>query len=263
MRLTVLVRSRVDADVLVWTRRGLGLAAVVKSLALWTPLTWLAEPSSLRMPILPLPLGGGMAQAVIAVWVLCGMLLIRGWRSREAAATLSVLAGYLLLADRQLYSNHLYLLMLLYGLLAVALWQRSGGSIPYWPLFLVKTQASIVYGFAALAKLHAEYLVGAVLAASWMGGPVPDRWLVPMVMAPVAAGSVMVEVFLAVGLWTPRLRAPAVALGLLFHAAIVVTMAPRLELLAFALAMLALYPLFWVRTEVPGHRNAVLVGREG
>ena len=176
-----------------------------------------------------------------------------GLRTRWAgAALLAVLASWPAL-DQQLYSNNLYLLCLWVLLLTIAdsgrtlgLDARGAWPIPAWPAFLIKVQLSIVYGFTALAKVNAEFLSGAVYRTGAFYFPVPAAWLTPGVLSLVAAATVLVEGFLAVGLWVPRLRLTAFVVGVGLHAGILLTMnrRPLTGLTIFAVISLAPYLLF-------------------
>lgn len=73
---------------------------------------------------------------------------------------------------------------------------------------VLRAQLSILYGAAALAKFNTEWLSGRVLKD--VGA------LVPMPGA-AAVVTVLVELFLAVALWSPKLRWPVPAVALAIH----------------------------------------------
>jgi hypothetical protein len=160
-----------------------------------------------------------------------------GWRTRWARTALALAMSAALLLDQQLYSNHLYLLVLVAFLLtcadsgaAMSLDARRKGprdGIPGWPVMLLKIQVSIVYGYAVLAKLELLYLPGSVLGVYWVREgclALPDPMRRVEVMFPLAVVSLLVEAAPAVGMWLPRIRHQAFLLGLIFHLAIIPTM---------------------------------------
>ena len=123
-------------------------------------------------------------------------------------------------------------------------------------MLLLKSQLSIVYGFAGLAKLNADYLSGAILSLNWTQSgfaAIPETWHRYEFLHPVAVTGIMVEIVLALAFWIPRWRWPAAGLGVAFHAGIVVSLDHilRVQLIVFSMEMFALYILFLPR----GARN--------
>ena len=105
---------------------------------------------------------------------------------------------------------------------------------PMWPIRLVQLQLSVTYIVNALVKLHADYLSGEVLVALsqrfqhflvdlsdgalHMGPLAIPVWL-------CACGTVAIELAVGICLWIPRLRIPAVALGVAFHTSLMFVIA--------------------------------------
>ncbi|GAB3247804.1 hypothetical protein GCM10027562_05890 [Arthrobacter pigmenti] len=192
---------------------------------------------------------------VFILGVLGSIALIAGFRSRPAAATLAAVTAFVLLWDQQTYSNHQMLLFCLCAYLAMA---RPGAALsldarirghqdmtaPYWPALLIMTQMSIVYFFTALAKVNPVFLSGDVLR-TFMWLPLPEY-----VYVPLSIGAVTLEFFLAFALWSRRLIKVAIALGVILHVSIVVTLNQPLVLFAFALLTVGTYPLFYARARV-------------
>lgn len=222
----------------------------------------LVEPDGLLLPYwqaLPSPTPTLVA-VLLGLWVLSGLVFTLGWRTRVAATVMTATIAAVFLLDQQVYSNHLYLMLLVAVLFSLAdcgaafsldARRRDGPDrVRRWPLSLLRVQVSVVYGFAALAKLNREYLTGDVLDVYLRSlGPLdfPVVWQRPGVLVTLALLSIAVEGFLAFGFWHRRLRASAVVVGLGFHAAIVATMRPRIGLTVFGLVMASLYPLFFDR----------------
>jgi uncharacterized membrane protein YphA (DoxX/SURF4 family) len=213
--------------------------------------TWLP-----RLPSSALPL-------FMFVWFIAASALVVGYKTRLAGAIITCLSAYTLLLDEQTYSNHLYLFFLIALLLTVAdsgaalsLDARSKGareSVPGWPIVLLRFQVSLVYGFSAIAKLTPQFLSGDVLFQTlkqqgWVSFPHSLR--TPQLITALAMSAIILELFIAVGLWSKRLRWGAVIAGVTLHVFILVMLdSSRLSLGIFALEMFAVYPLFFQRLE--------------
>lgn len=240
-------------------RIGIGLAVLLELPNSAATLMRLDDPGILRTPMLPWSPGVNdpMALALVGLWIVSATALLFGWRTRLAAVTLTFTLATVLLLDQQLFSNHLYLMMLVCGLLALA---HSGGAlsvdaaragerrqISRWPIWLLQVQVSAVYGFAALAKVNPEFLSGSVVATTLRRvGPlaVPDSWrsLEPMLILAVMA--VCAEAFLAIALWSPRWRPAAFVVALGLHAGLTIWFSPTYQLVVFSLTLLPLLVLF-------------------
>lgn len=188
-------------------------------------------------------------------------LLAVGLFTRTACALLLVAQSWVFFADQLNFRNHPYFFLLLLAVLAVSpagralsvdAWLRRP-RLPWRVLLpapapvaaqrLIQVQVSLVYLWAAAAKLDPAYLEGHVLRhliGRWLAAndlPVPAAdagWIA------LAAATIAVEVFLAVALWSRRLRPAAIAVGIAFHLSIAVT----LGIWAFSLATIASYLLF-------------------
>lgn len=253
--LLTLIRRREPSRPVGLARIAVGAAAVVKLVDV-APTLWAATaPQMFLTPYstaLPRPTPGWVL-ALTVLWAISALLFTAGWGGRKPGGVLCAALVAVLVLDRQLYSNHLYLLVLLVGLLtladasrAVSLDARQGhrreSGIPGWPVTLLRWQLTILYFFAAASKVNPTFLTGAVLAeqlphfaghgellklASWLG--------------------LALETWLAVGLWHPRTKRATALLGIAFHLTILAFMQPKAELLVFGLESLALYPLFFPR----------------
>ncbi len=258
-RLHQLITAEVDA-------RPVALARIITSVAVLTklvggarPLGRLVEPTTIKLPMLPwLPAPTpAVVTMLLVLWGAAGLCFLVGWRTRIAGAVLTLLLAVQLVLDQQTYSNHLYLLALVVGLLTMAdsgaAWSldalaRSRATVPAWPVFLLQAQASIVYAFAALSKLTPDYLSGVALAPF-----VPFKAGVALIGFPAAAAIVLLlswatipfEAMLAIYLWSPRHRGAAALLGVILHIGMVALIyRMRLDLTVFALVMWGLYLLF-------------------
>jgi predicted DCC family thiol-disulfide oxidoreductase YuxK len=199
----------------------------------------------------------GLAWILIGLWVLSAAALLVGWRTRLAGAVLTATIAAVLLLDQQLYSNHLYLIVIVCGLLTLAdsgaalsldaLPRGGREEISGWPIWLLRLQVSLVYGYAALSKLNPDFLSGSVIASYLRrAGPlaVPDAWrfLEPMLVLSVLA--IMAEAFLSMALWSRRWRPAALVVALGLHVGIAGWLEPTYQLLVFSLVTLPLLVLF-------------------
>lgn len=254
-----IVSDRVRPGPLGAARIGLGLAALLAALETAPRLLLMSDPGRLRLPAIE-ALGAGavpveLARVAIGAWILSGSAFLLGWHTRAAGSLLALVIGGVLALDLQLYSNHLYLL----GLLVVVVTLADAGAarsldarrvrrrrVPRWPIVLVKAQVSLVYGFAALSKLHEAFLSGGILSGVVGDGlvPVPESFIRFETMFPLALAAVATEGFLSFGLWLRSTRRLAVWCGIAFHVAIALLLAPTLEFLVFGVTLVPTYVLF-------------------
>lgn len=179
-----------------------------------------------------------------------------GVRARPAnVVALAVVTYNLFLSTTHLHNNRAYLVIVLGILTAV-----PGDVGPAWPLWLLRVQATVVYGASGLSKL---------LDADWFGGTVtwlrvmrvqdriPD-WAVGTLAdrsfhTGAAKVIVLTELFLAVGLWLPRTRRAAVVVAVCFHVAIELT--ANVE--TFSLLCLSALVIWWTPRTAPDDRPSV------
>jgi predicted DCC family thiol-disulfide oxidoreductase YuxK len=251
--------EQVPSRPLAIARIGLALAVLLELPSSAKTLMLLDNPGILRVPLLSWTpaVTDGLALVLIGLWAASALAVLVGWRTRLTAAALSVVLGTVMLLDQQLFANHLYLMMLLAALIAVAngdaalsLDARRDGEqadVSRWPVFLIQFQISVVYGFAALAKINPAYLSGSPVATSLRRvGPlaVPDAWrsLEPMMLLAVMA--ICAEGFLAVALWSSRWRPTAFVIALALHGGLALWFEPTYLLIVFGSLMLPTLILF-------------------
>jgi hypothetical protein len=201
------------------------------------------------------------------------------------AATLAIVAYNLFLSTTHVHNNRAYLVIVLAALavapcgreLSVDAWlrRRRGRpslprSAPGWPLWLLRFEATVVYGASGLSKLvdpdwfggtvtwHRVVRVRDELADAplpgWAIGVLTDRGFHTY----AAKVIVLTELFIALGLWWRGTRYAAVWVAVGFH--VVIQLSARVEVFSY-LAIAAL--VIWA---VPSTRDRVLVvdpGRPG
>ncbi len=271
-----IVIRQTDARPVAIVRILVGLAAIVFAFECWVNMGRVLSPQVVDMPyvawypILPtaiLPL-------FIGLWLCAALAFALGLGTRVCGAILTLLMAYTLFMDQQLYSNHLYLVTLVVLLLTIADSgarfsfdaRRSGGrdQILEWPILLLKIQISIVYFYAALVKINPQYLSGVMLAGFWPFNQLaaqPGVWSSLPLLPILAVVSILVELFLAVALWVPRLRWFALAVGIGFHMLIIWTGGaqpgvPDIPFAIFAVVTVAPYTLFF---DFPALQSAPLL----
>lgn len=144
----------------------------------------------------------------------------RRW-ARWAVAVFGLGFTYLHLIDSTNYINHYYLVSLLCVLLWLALGEREEGRVYFW-LRLIRGQIALVYVFAGIAKINADWLLQAQPLRIWLlqaAEPPYFGWLGDYRLAFAASWAAMLY-DLTIPLWLmwQRTRTWAYAAVLLFHA---------------------------------------------
>jgi len=134
-----------------------------------------------RAPAAPLMYGLFAAQLVAGV----GIAL--GWRVKICLTAWLLTFGYVELLDKALYLNH-YVLFTLLGLTLLlsptARWDRPGRT---WALWLLRLQVGLVYLWAGLCKLNADWLLRAEPLSTWLGARAELPLVGPLLAEPAAA----------------------------------------------------------------------------
>ncbi|HTK04843.1 MAG TPA: HTTM domain-containing protein [Candidatus Eisenbacteria bacterium] len=174
----------------------------------------------------------GMSLLFLALGILAAAVMV-GLFARPAALLFALGFGYVFLIDKTNYVNHNYLFVLLSFLLA---WTPSGAalsidallrnkrvSVPAWAYSLFRFQFGVVYVFAGIAKLNADWLSGKILGGTlaWESGlPVVGRYMKAPWMGAAAAWSGMAIDLLCVPLLLhKKARWPALIAVAAFHIA--------------------------------------------
>lgn len=255
--LTRVLNSRVDARPVTFARIIVGLLALVRAIEGWRIGSRVADPSTLKAPLISgLTITPELLLPLTVTWIVCALLFTIGVWMRVAGFLLVACMLVTLLLDEQLYSNHLYLLAIEVLLLTLCGKAKAHGpnkraTLPAWPVVLLKIQLSIVYIFAAVTKITPLFLSGAILylnlrRSGWLALP-PSLRTLP-VLAVLSGVAVITEIFLALALWSDKYRRIGVVVGVLFHLTLTLMIVPEvaIQLLVFSLAVLALYPLYFL-----------------
>ncbi len=237
----------------------LGVTVLRDLLSVHVPAMSLRPPDAFRLPWLSaLPIVERTAETLLLAHVaLAVMSAAAAWMVLRPAgrwAPLALLVGYgaAFLADQRHYTSNQYLL--LWCLALVVVWGAREPA-PAWPRLALRLLFSAVYVAAVITKIDPAWFDGLVIRESLLNyGPV---WgaidaAVPAAAYPVAAwATVVVEAFLAVGLWVRPLRRWAIGLGVALHVGIEIVMPVR----CFSYLMLAGYALYLDADAVPRPRR--------
>lgn len=153
---------------------------------------------------------------------LAAVVLALGTWPRVAAGTFCVAFTGCELIDQTLYLNHYYLVSLLTGLLALL---PAETRVPRWIYWALRVQVGVVYFYAGVAKLNADWLLRAEPLTTWLA-TFADLPLVGDLFEsrPTAYAMSWVGAFfdLTIAGWLvwPKTRALAYIALLLFHALI-------------------------------------------
>ncbi len=268
-RLHRIVTKRIDPRPVGVVRVVIGLATLIRLIDGVAILRRLQSPTTLRLPYVtfaPEATETVVTALVIGWAVSAGLFMVGRW-TRTAGTLLAATLATVTLLDQQTYSNHLYLLTLVVGLLVLAdagrafsldarLARREVALAPAWPVTLLKLQVSVVYAFAALSKVNEAYLSGIMLAQVIPLQAAVDAIGIRATMAALSAAAVIsiaLEAAVAIGLWIPNRRHLAAALGVALHVGMIASIADptvRLQLVVFALEMWSLYLLFFTPAEL-------------
>ena len=266
-RLNQFVDSCGPAGPVAVSRIVLGLAALLRAFVGAPLLLSLRDPDALRVPRAAwFAANSTLVWVLLFMWILSAAMFMVGWRYRWAGAALTATIGAVLAMDHQTFSNHLYLLFLAVLLMtlvdASARWSidarrlRGAGTVRLWPVRLLQAQVSILFLWSVVGKLRSDFLSGSQLAAQVGRGlvSISDSVGTPRVMVSLSAATLLLEGFLALALWSPRLRPVALTAAAAFHVAILLLMEPADQLFVFALVMASAYLLFLVPTSAPDVR---------
>jgi hypothetical protein len=126
------------------------------------------------------PLPPALMHAHFQVLVILALAIAAGFHSRVCAALFFAGFTYVELLDKATYLNHYYLISLLSGLLVVMpahrtwsidAWRRprsAAATVPTWAIDLLRFQVGVVYVFAGLAKLNADWLLHGQPLRIWL-----------------------------------------------------------------------------------------------
>ena len=249
------ISYRVDPRPLGVTRIGIGIAFLIDWFNKIDRLQASFNPDLFHypwgnwLPVLPAELSA----LPFILWFIGGLGLTVGYRTKFSGAIALLGNGLYFFADRQNYSNHGYLLLLLILLLTLA---DSGAVLSLdarrhkprlvagWVVDLLKIQLSIVYFYTFIIKIRPDWLSGALMYFNLNGPVAPYLTQLPGIYRGLAWLALIAEGFLFWALWSKRWREWAFLVGFMLHFGILFSVKFTLGLISFSLLSVSLYPLF-------------------
>jgi predicted DCC family thiol-disulfide oxidoreductase YuxK len=208
--------------------------------------------------------------AAMLVWAILAVAVVLGWRARVAAVAATITGAVMVTAGAEFFNNnHMYLATICMGLVAFSDCERfyalrpRAGLPDEWPRWMMRIQLSVVYGYAGLQKVNSEFLSGDALDAymSQAVGP-----LAPLahalsgsaIVVPMAYSVVLVEVGMALLVWSKRTRPLVFATAIPLHIAMWLVPYNTIEFLGVVLFAILTFTLLsaWV-DAVPRARLVV------
>ncbi|MGD2101914.1 MAG: HTTM domain-containing protein [Acidimicrobiia bacterium] len=145
------------------------------------------------------PLPSPWMHVVFAAMGLAAGAIAVGYRHRVAAVVFSIGLAYVEMIDRTNFLNHYYWMVLTAGILAFLpvdrMWSldsRLGrvtdtGWVPCWVVWLLRFQVGMVYFFAGVAKLNADWLLRAEPLSTWLPARAEMHIVGPLLALPATA----------------------------------------------------------------------------
>ena len=178
--LAEVLTRQVDASPIVFFRVLFGILMAVEVIRYWAHgriSRYYIEPAFLFSFVEWIkPVGVGMYPVFILMGA-AALFLAIGYHYRAASILYFVLYTYAFLLDKAQYNNHYYLICLLAFLFAVtntdrgfsidAVRRRLPSRVPAWQVYLFRLQVFVVFFYAGVAKINADWLAGEPVRA-WL-----------------------------------------------------------------------------------------------
>lgn len=214
------------------------------------------------------PLPAGLLHALVAGLAMCGLGIAAGFFYHICAGLFFLGFAYLELIERANYLNHYWLVTLLAGLCAVLplhrawSWDAACGRVvgsdlaPAWMLWLLRFQVAVVYVFAGLAKLDADWLFRAEPLRTWLAAradvPVLGPWLAePWLAFAMSWAGAAYDMGIVAVLLCARTRPLAYATVVVFHVATALLFPIGLFPWLMMVAATLFFPPDWPRQFIP------------
>ena len=180
-----------------------------------------------------------------------GVLIAAGIHARIAAGVFVVGFAYVELIDRALYLNHYWFVTLAAVLLAVLPGparhtHNASRTVPAITVWALRAQLGVVYTFAGIAKLNADWLFLGEPLGIWLAARTDRPIIGPLLDEPVVAlifswAGAAFDLTIVAGLLWRRSRPLAYAVLVVFH----IVTAMLFQIGVFAWVMIALTPIFF------------------
>jgi hypothetical protein len=115
------------------------------------------------------PLGATGMYAVFTIMMVAALLIAFGFFYRISAIAFFLLFTYVELIDKSNYLNHYYFISIVSMLLCLLpSVNKNTRSVPRWVILTLQLQMAIVYFFAGVAKINADWLLQAMPLRVWL-----------------------------------------------------------------------------------------------
>ena len=198
--------------------------------------------------------------AALMIWSVLALAVLIGWRARLAAIGALGCGAVMVTAGAGFFNNnHMYLTTVCMGLVAFSDCERfyamrpRAGLPDEWPRWMMRIQLSAVYGYAGLQKLNGEFISGDALdsyMAMTVGplAPLAHALSGTAVVVPMAYSVVIVELGMALLVWSKRTRPLVFGVALPLHIAMLLVAYNGIELYGIVLFAILTFALLsaWV-----------------
>lgn len=180
------------------------------------------------------PLSANAMYTVFAVMMICSLLIAIGLFYRIAAIIFFLLFTYIELIDKTNYLNHYYFISIMAAILCLlpankafsldVKWgiTKHSATVPTWVIFSLQLQMAMVYFFAGISKINADWLLNAMPLKIWLPAkadvPLIGAWLTETWVAYAFSWiGMLFDVCIAFFLFTRRTVWYAYAVVVVFH----------------------------------------------
>jgi hypothetical protein len=180
------------------------------------------------------PLPGNWMYLPFIIMILGGLAIATGTFYRIFAILFFLAFSYVELLDKANYLNHYYFVSIVSFLLILVPANRKwsidsylrphilSSTVPYWCIWILRFQLTLVYCFAGLAKINSDWLLEAQPLRIWLQAfrdlPVVGDYLATKWVAYVFAWfGCCYDLFVPFFLMLPKTRKPAYAAVIVFH----------------------------------------------
>ncbi len=171
------------------------------------------------------PVSPGLMKFSLALWFICGLLMIANRLRKPAMLVHFITFSYFLLLDKSYFNNHLYmqcLLALIFFFYTPRTNEKGISYIPRYYLLLLQLMVVMVYFYGGLVKLNYDWMVRMEPMKSLVGNLSKNALLSSaagssLVVYMLNYGGVFFDILIGPMLWWKKTRKLAIWLCLGFH----------------------------------------------
>jgi len=171
------------------------------------------------------PMSQSNMHSLILLMLLCDILIALGLFFRAACVTFSIGTFYILMLDKGIYNNHIYMFSLVALILAFtnahnqysikSLFTKAKTNlVPVWNVWLLRFQVIVVYFFGGIAKLNYDWIINQEPTKSYLQtSGITNQMLVSF----FTYGGIIFDLGIGFALLFKRTRLAAFILVILFN----------------------------------------------